>query len=386
MENSRYGHPGIWVILLLIVAGIGCDKQASEQESAVPPITDIDANTAITSDADVIPPRIIDPNALVTKIDSGVFLCMGTFARIQLRCLDQQVGLEGLERAQTALARVDELFSTYRDDSELARVNRLAAKEALAVSPETYNLLLRAYNYSRLTDGAFDITITPLIQLWKQAAKENRLPTKPEVAAAKATAGFDKLHLAASSPPTVSFAVEGMELNVDAIAKGYAVDQALAALRQPGVIAGLVDIGGEVAGFGKNRFDKEWIIGIQKPFVGDRENPNRRNPQWKIRLFNCAVATSGNYRQYVRIEGKKYSHIINPRTGWPADLLPSVTVIAPATADADALATAISVMGHEKGIKLIESLSNTEALLVAGASDDPEIFRSSGFSKFEILE
>jgi thiamine biosynthesis lipoprotein len=282
--------------------------------------------------------------------------------------------------------RVDQRFSTYREDSELTRVNRLAAKQAVGISRETYNLILRANNYSRLTDGAFDITVTPLIRLWKQAAKENRLPTNTEITEAKTKVGFEKLKLKASDPPTVSFSVAGMELNVDAIAKGHAVDQALAALREPGIIAGLVDIGGEIAAFGQNRPDTDWIVGIQDPQKANREHSLSQQPRWKIRLKDCAVATSGNYRQYVRINGQHYSHIIDPRTGRPADLLPSVTVISPTTADADALATAISVMGCEKGIKLIESLGDTEALLIAETGDTPIIVRSSGFAKFEISQ
>jgi len=363
MKISRNRHPGIWVILLAVIFGISCEKKPGENER--------------NSQSE------LDPNIPLLKIDSGTFLTMGTFGRIQIRCIDEQNGRRALGEALAALDEVDQRFSTYRDDSELSRVNRQAAKQPVAISAETYRLLQKAQDYSQRTNGAFDITVSPLIRLWKEAAKENRLPTEAEIREAKAKVGFEKLKLKASSPPTVSFGVEGMELNVDAIAKGYAVDQALAALRGPGIVAGLVDIGGEVSAFGQNRPGTDWIIGIQDPQATKRDNPLSQQVYRQIRLQNCAVATSGNYRQYVRIEGKQYSHIIDPRTGRSADILPSVTVIAPTTADADALATAISVMGREKGIKLIESLVDTEALLIAGTGDTTIIVRSSGFAKFE---
>jgi len=366
MKISRYRHSTLWVILPVIVAGVGCEKGQLENDEGEP-----------------VEP---EPNVPVLKIDSGAFLTMGTFGRIQIRCTDEQAGRRATEAALGVLEEVDQRFSTYREDSELAKVNLLAAKQAVEISPETYQLLLQANQYSRLTEGAFDITVTPLIRLWKQAAEDNRLPTEVEIREIKAKVGFEKLTLNAADPPTVEFAVEGMELNVDAIGKGYAVDRALAALREPGIVAALVDIGGEVAGFGESRPGKYWMIGIQDPQAAKRSHPLSQEPRWLIRLEDCAVATSGNYRQYVRIEGKQYSHIINPRTGRPADILPSVTVIAPTTADADALATAISVMGMEEGIQLIESLANTETLLIAGSRETPILVRSSGFTHFEVTE
>lgn len=364
MKISSYCHKVFWAILLLIISGISCEKQEGKNDR--------------NSQSDV------DPNIQFLKIDSGSFLTMGTFGRIRILCRDKQAGRRALEEARSALENVDQRFSTYRDDSELSRVNRLAAKQSVAISLETYHLLQKAQDYSQRTEGAFDITVTPLIRLWKQAEKENRLPTDTEIREVKAKVGFEKLKLNASDLPTVAFVVEGMELNVDAIAKGYAVDKTLTALRQPCIIAALVDIGGEVAAFGQNRPAKNWIIGIQDPFAYDKHNPLSQRPRWLIRLQDCAVATSGNYRQYVTIGGKEYSHIIDPRTGRPADLMPSVTVIAPATADADALATAISVLGPEKSLAIIESLPDTEAFLVSGTKDDPQFFRSSGFGRFEI--
>jgi thiamine biosynthesis lipoprotein len=309
---------------------------------------------------------------------------MGTFGRIQVRCRNEQIGREALEAARASLDEVDRLLSTYRDDSELSEVNRRAGREPVAVSMETYHLLLKALDYSRKTDGAFDITVGPLLRLWKQAARENRLPSQAELAQAKEKGGYEKVLLGSEENRTVSFAVEGVELNVDAIAKGYAVDRALAALRRPEVTAALVDIGGEIACFGREQSGKDWRVGIQDPFAKGNDNPISQRARWVVSLSNGAVATSGNYRQYLTIGGEKFGKIVDPRTGEPTGKLHSVTIIAAQTVDADALATAVSVMGLEKGLKLIESLENTEALVIAGTPAEPREYRSSGFDKYEI--
>ncbi|MFC1783516.1 FAD:protein FMN transferase [Planctomycetota bacterium] len=317
------------------------------------------------------------------KGDSGTRMLMGTFGRIQLWCESEQIAQAALDAAFKALDEIEKQMSTYRDDSELSLVNRRAAQEPVPVSSETYNLLAQAVEYSRMTEGAFDITVAPLLDLWKQAAQQGRPPSEKDLSEVREKVGYRKLILSATQQ-TVSLAVEGMEINVDAIAKGYAVDRALAAVRRPGVKSALVDIGGEIACFGGDQLRQNWIVGIQDLFYEENGNPLSQRVRWKVALHDCAIATSGNYRQYVTIGGQRYSHIIDPRTGKPAEKLPSVTVIAPRTEAADALATAVSVMGPEKGMALIESLAETEAFLVTGTREELLIHRSSGFEKFEI--
>jgi len=316
-------------------------------------------------------------------VETGRFMTMGTFARIQLRCRDEPAGRLVLAQAVNTLELLEKILSTYRDDSEITLVNRQAARHPVKISDELYQLLLAAQEYSRLTDGAFDITVTPLIDLWRQAEKDARLPDEGEIEQARAKVGYQKVILSSAPEKTVSFSAEHVQLNLDAIAKGYIVDRVLAALRQPGISAGLVDIGGEIAGFGQDQPGRDWLVGIQDPFSRENDNPLSEVPRWKIRLTNCAIATSGNYRRFYTIAGERFSHIIDPRTGRPVDLLPSVTIIAPDTTAADALATAASVIGPEKALALIESLKDIEALLVAGSRENPKIYRTSGFSSFE---
>ncbi|MCP4712707.1 MAG: FAD:protein FMN transferase [Planctomycetes bacterium] len=313
--------------------------------------------------------------------NSGSRVIMGTLVRIQLRCESDQIARQAIARAFDAMEQVDQRMSTYRDDSEMSKINRLAAREPVEVSPETFNLLRKAMEYSEMTDGAFDVTVAPLIRLWRQAEKEDRLPTQEELDQVLAKIGYEKIELSYENR-TVSFAHEGVEINVDAIAKGYAVDRALNAVRRPGVRAALVDIGGEIACFGQDKPGQDWIVGIQDLFAGNLENPFSQKARWRVALRDHAIATSGNYRQYVTISNKKYSHIIDPRTGMPAEKLPSVTILAPLTEDADALATAISVLGPEKGLALIDSIPDTEAFLVAGNKEKPEFYRSQQLNRY----
>ena len=320
------------------------------------------------------------PGRLIER-DSGSRVALGTLVRIQLRCESDQIAREALIRAFAAIDQVDQLMSTYREDSEMSKINRLAAQKPVEVSPETFNLLRKAIEYSRMTEGAFDITVAPLVHLWRQVAREDRLPTRQEMDQVLEKVGYEKIELS-SENRTVFFAQEGVELNVDAIAKGYAVDRALNAVRRPGVRAALVDIGGEIACFGQDKPGHDWIVGIQDLFADNLENPFSQKARWRVVLRDSAIATSGNYRQYVTISHKRYSHIIDPRTGIPAEKLPSVTILAPRTEDADALATAISVLGPEKGLALIDSIPDTEAFLVAGTKENPIFYRSRQFDRF----
>jgi len=317
-------------------------------------------------------------------VNSATFMTMGTFAQVQLRCDNQDVAKEAQARVMKVLQEIDRMMSTYRDDSELSLVNRMAASEPIAVSQETFLVLQKAQHYSRLSKGAFDITVSPLLRMWDEAKEKGKWPSQEELTGVLQKVGYKNLILSDEEKLEVSFAREGIQLNVNAIAKGYVVDKALDAVRIPGVMAALVDIGGEIACFGQDQPGKDWVIGVQDPFSEDNDNPLSQSPFCLIRVSNMGVATSGDYRRYIELEGHKLSHIIDPRTGLPANKLPSVTVISPKAVDADALATAVSVLGIEDGLALIESIPDTEALLIAGTREDPKEYSSSGFQKYKI--
>jgi thiamine biosynthesis lipoprotein len=313
------------------------------------------------------------------EADSGHRLVMGTFARVVAIGANSKIADKAIEAALSEIESVDKLMSDYKSDSEISQVNRDGFVRTVAISEPTYEVLKRSIEFSKLTDGAFDITVGPLVDLWHSAKKKNSIPSEEELAAAKTKVGFEKLILDDNNR-TAKFAVEGMRLDLGAIAKGYAVDKAIEAMQKAGAVGGMVDIGGDLRCFGKPPKGKtKWSVGLQNPDIS--KNADESDLLLILKLDSAAVATSGDYQQFALIEGKRYSHIINRQTGAGAEGLSSVTIIADNATDADALATAVSVMGAEKGLTLIEKMPGVEAILIT-APPKYEIIKTSGAGKY----
>ena len=318
--------------------------------------------------------------------DSGHRLVMGTFVRVVAVAADSIIADKAIEGALAEIENVDKLMSDYKSDSEISQVNREGFARAVKVSRPTYEVLQRSIEFSKLTGGAFDITVGPLVDLWRSAKKKSAVPSEEELAAAKAKVGFEKVILD-DQKQTVRFAVEGMRLDLGAIGKGYAVDKAIEAAQRAGALGAMVDLGGHIRCFGKPaRGRKKWLIGLQDPKAV--KNPEFQAPGLSesgilltLKLTEQAVATSGDYQQFVLIEGRRYSHIINRRTGISAGGLSSVTIIADSATDADALATAVSVMGAEKGLALIETIPGTEAILIT-SQPEYKLVKTMGAEKY----
>ncbi len=297
-------------------------------------------------------------------VDSGYRLVMGTIARVVAVAADSTTAKSAIESALQQLYSIEDLCSTYKPDSEISRINRNAYKEPVRVSKPTFEVLQKAVQFSKLSEGAFDITVGALTELWHLAEEANSVPSDDKLAEARAKVGYEKLILDADNM-TVRFAVDGMKLDAGGIAKGYAIDKAVEAMRTAGAIGGMVDVGGDIRAFGAPPQGKsEWLIGLQNPAETETVI-NSTQYLVVLNLKDSAVATSGDYRRFVLIGGKRYSHIIDTKTGYGSDKLASVTVIAPNAADADALATAVSVLGQQKGLALIESIPQTEAILIS---------------------
>lgn len=307
-------------------------------------------------------------------------LMMGTTTQIILWTTDQASGRAAAEAAFDQQQLVDDLMSDYRLDSELARVNAQAFEAPVTVDAATFTVLQRALEISRWSNGAFDVTIGPKVDLNRRAADSNTPPpTEAEYAEAQSKVGWEKLTLDPNER-SVSFAVEGMRLDLGGIAKGYAIDRAIDGLAQCGVTDAMVDIGGDIRCAVGEDSDKSWSIGIQDPNVSDSDPGGPPAYLWVLTLKNKAVATSGHYRRYALIDGKKVSHIIDPQSGQGSDGLLSVTVLADDAMTADALATAVSVLGAQEGMALIEGLAGVEALLIV---DDPTApLTSSGMDAY----
>jgi len=301
-------------------------------------------------------------------------LYMGTFVTVKVVAENAAKAQEIIDAAFGEIEKIEGLMSRYRENSEVSRLNRLAHMTPQVVSPETFEVLMSSGEIFRNSGGAFDATIAPLIKLWQKAAKENHPPRPEKIAQAKALVDYAQVILDEKAR-TVFFAQPGISLDLGGIAKGCAVDKAVEAIKAHGARAALVDAGGDIYVLGSGPDGSGWRIKIQDPAGGE-------SGLGVVEVKNRAVVTSGNYQRFFEIAGRRYSHIVDPRSGWPAEGVASVTVIAPQATLADGLATALSVLGETEGLKLIESLPDVECLMVVGEKDSFRQVQSSGFSKF----
>ncbi len=249
---------------------------------------------------------------------------------------------------ENILADVNASMSTYLPDSELSEINRSDANEWIPISPQLYEVLHASLRISKQTGGRFDITVGPLVNLWGFGPADDapEIPADDEIQRILEFTGMDKIKLR-ESPAAVWKNDKKVYIDLSAIAKGYAVDKLGKYLLARGFNNFLVEIGGEILARGHNETNQHWMIGIERPSRHDRK------VQRAIELVDIAMATSGDYRNYREINGKYYSHSIDPHSGWPVQhKLASVTVLHPSATDADALATGFLVMGKKKAMEI----------------------------------
>ncbi|MBF0252429.1 MAG: FAD:protein FMN transferase [Candidatus Omnitrophica bacterium] len=255
----------------------------------------------------------------------------------------------------------------------VARVNE-SGFYGVEVSESLHGLLGESLKYSKITEGAFDVTVYPLVELWREAAKNQKVPDKKTLAAVKDKVGYQYLVLEDAN--VVHLKKKGMKIDVGAIAKGYAVDQFAEILKLNKVDDFIIDAGGDIYCNGKDNGKNEWLVGVQDPINTDKI-------AGKLKLSNRAVTTSGDYERFSVIEGKRYSHIIDPITGFPEDIVISATVIAPSAEESDAYSTAFSVMGGDKGIKLANKLENVEAMIIEKIGKKIKRYQSNGYKEYK---
>lgn len=254
------------------------------------------------------------------------------------------------DEIQATLNTIESSMSTYLPDSELSRFNALTTSDWFAVSAEFCAVIEDAKALSRLSAGAFDVTIGPLVNLWGFGpdGSISAPPVAERIAELMRAVGNDKLHVDCSRP-AVRKDDDRLQVDLSAYAKGYGVDQVAGVLDSHGIANYLVEIGGEVRARGSNGRGVSWSIGIEAPQRGSRSVARI------VRLHDAAMATSGDYRTYFESAGSFYSHTIDPRTGYPVSHnAAAVTVVADTTAFADGMATALLVLGPDEGLKLAE--------------------------------
>ncbi len=291
---------------------------------------------------------------------------MGT--SLELRAIGTDAALldEALDESVLELKRVEDLMTDWRP-SPLETLNDKAGQGPQVVPKELFDLIERACEIGRLTGGAFDVTYAGAGKLWDFKQEPPVIPTDAQLRAALAKVGWqrlvlDKQKLSIDLPA-------GMRIGLGGIAKGYGVDRAMAVLLKHGVKHGMVNAGGDLKALGQ-RFGKSWEIAIRHPRERDRVLA-------VLPVSNTCVVTSGDYERFFEVDGKRYHHILDPRTGRPSTGCMSATVCAPDAAFADSLATALCVLGPEQGLKLVESLPRVEALLVA---TDGKVSYSTGLA------
>lgn len=296
---------------------------------------------------------------------------MGTLFKIVLYASEKSTANRAVEAAFDRIAELDHIMSDYQASSELMQLCQQAGGPPVRVSEDLYQVLTAAQEMARRSDGAFDITVGPVVQLWRRARRQHELPQAARVAQALELVGYEKLRLDARNR-TAQLLKRGMLLDLGGIAKGYAADEALRVLEKYEIDRALVAAGGDIAAGEQPPDNKEagWRIA-----VASLDSPKER-PKRYVALRSEGISTSGDLEQHVEIEGTRYSHIVNPKTGRALTGRMSVTVIARDDTTADAMATAISVLGLERGLELVKLIPGTRALICQAKDDEsrPQCF------------
>ncbi|MGD9853558.1 MAG: FAD:protein FMN transferase [Planctomycetaceae bacterium] len=298
---------------------------------------------------------------------------MAVPVRISVYAGEEPTANQAAQAAYARIKQIDRMLSHYDPDSELSAVCRDAvAGRPVSVSRELFTVLSHAARVSRRSDGAFDVTVGPLMDLWRRSRKDRQLPVAADVETARRLVGYEQVQLD-SLTQTVTLGQAGMRLDLGGIAKGYAADEALRVLQEHGIEHALIDAGGDIVTGQPPPGADGWRIGIAPLDAPDGD------PQRFLRLGNAAVATSGDASQFVEIDGIRYSHIMDPRTGLGLTTRSSVTIVAPDGIAADSLASAVSVLGPERGLKLLRSIAGTDALIVVRDDSGLRSWESPGW-------
>jgi len=286
----------------------------------------------------------------------GTYVTVSAYGSNHLRLQD------AISAAFKAIHEVDERMSVHRPDSELSRVNAEAARQPVKVSPELFHVLAAALDISKTTRGAFDVTTRPLTDLWGFLWKKNyRLPTASELERVLPLVNFELIELDPANR-TVRFLREGVSIDLGGIAKGYAVDRALETLAAAGITNAMVKAGGDLRVIGLPPGQEHWTVFL--------EDPNKRGARIQVRLRDAALSTSGDYENFFEVNGTRYSHILDPRTGMPVQGVAACTLVAPTCMESDAWATACMILGPDGSFSLITNRFSARFTLRSKARPD----------------
>lgn len=283
---------------------------------------------------------------------------------------DDMVGPKAIAAAIAEIRRIEELLSTFKESSQVSEINNFAGIRPVRVDEEVIGLIVRSLKISSLTQGAFDITYGSIDKkLWNFDVNMTALPDKEKALKSVDLINYENVIVNAGDR-TVMLKNKGMRIGFGGIGKGYAADRAKQVMIAMGIESGIVNAAGDLVTWGRQPGGKPWTIGIADP-------NNKQQAFSALSISNMAVATSGNYEKYAVIDGKKYSHTIDPKTGLPVTGVKSVSIICPSAELADALATPIAVMGVKVGMDLINQLNNVACVVI---DEDDQIYTSKNIN------
>lgn len=281
---------------------------------------------------------------------------MGTRFDISVMANDAVKGNNYIDLAVKEIVRIEKLISSWDINSQTSLVNRNAGIRPVKVDKELFDLIKRCMAISKLTDGAFDISYASMDRIWKFDGTMKVMPSEKEIKKSISKVGYQNIILDEKNQ-TVFLKLKGMKIGFGAIGKGYAADKAKNLLISKKVSAGIMNASGDMNTWGKQPNGDNWTVAITNPL-------NKKNAFGLLPIKSGAVVTSGNYEKYITLKGKRYSHIIDPRTGFPSSGIISATVFAPMAELADALATSIFVMGIEAGIDRINQIPKVDCIII----------------------
>lgn len=261
-----------------------------------------------------------------------------------------------MNKAIEEISRIEALISSWHETSQTSLINQNAGIKPVSVDEELFNLIKRSIQISKLTAGAFDISYASMDVIWKFDGSLKVLPTVKNIEKAISKVGFQNIILN-EKDSSVFLVDKGMKIGFGGIGKGYAADRAKDLLKSMGIKGGIINASGDMSTWGKQPTGQDWSVGIKNPL-------NKNKVFIMLPIFNKAVVTSGNYEKFVMINGDRYSHIIDPRTGYPSKGIVSASIFPSSAELADALATSIFVMGIDVGLNFINQINDVECILV----------------------
>lgn len=292
---------------------------------------------------------------------------MGSPFNITVVAANEEIAHINIHEAIAEITRIEKMISSWDEESETYQINKNAGIKPVKVSKELFKLIERCNKISDVTDGAFDISFASMDNIWKFDGSMTEMPTDVDIKKSVAKVGYKKIILN-NENLTVFLQDKGMKISFGAIGKGYAADKAKEFLVSRQVVGGIIDAAGDLTTWGTDKSGKKWIIGVV--------NPLKKNKivTW-LSVIESSVATSGNYEKYITFQGKQYTHIIDPRTGYPSSGIRQVSIFAKSAETCDALATSVFIMGKDDGLALINQLRGVDVILF---DDDGKVHKSSG--------